>query len=164
MNDANSPLLSDTSRDVEWVLPRHPRSVGRFRLLLRRQTRAWWIPDEVAETAALLLSELTTNACRHAHASPGREIGARCLVRDGDDAFRTLRVEVSDACDDLPKPRSASTCDESGRGLTLVEALADAWDVSPRPYGIGKTVWFELRLPVPERLPGDADAEASPTE
>lgn len=80
--------------DIEWRLPRHPRSVSRARTLLRDQATAWKLPDEVTETAALLLSELMTNAYRHAKVSPGREIWARCSM----EADR-LRISVSDAND-----------------------------------------------------------------
>ncbi|MFF0158841.1 ATP-binding protein [Streptomyces sp. NPDC005263] len=44
----------------------------------------------------------------------------------------------------VPEPRQAAPGDESGRGLTLVAALADAWGTELREGGIGKTVWFEL--------------------
>jgi anti-sigma regulatory factor (Ser/Thr protein kinase) len=60
----------------------------------------WNIPDDVAETAVLLLSELTTNAYRHAKVPPGREIRARCVERDG-----RLRLTVTDASDVLPVVR-----------------------------------------------------------
>ncbi|HZG05688.1 MAG TPA: ATP-binding protein [Streptomyces sp.] len=129
-------------KEARWRLPRHPRSVGRSRALLREEVRAWKVPEVVAETAVLLLSELVTNACRHARVPPGREIGLRCVLGD-----RGLRVEVSDADDVLPRPREATPDDESGRGLALVAALADAWGAYPRRCGIGKTVWFELRSP-----------------
>ncbi|MGP3927076.1 ATP-binding protein [Streptomyces sp. 8N616] len=129
-------------KDIEWLLPRHSRSVVRSRELLRDQARAWKVPDDVAETAVLLLSELMTNARKHARVSPGREISARCVLRDG-----ALRIEVSDASDQLPQPRQAAPDDESGRGLALVAALADEWGARPRTRGIGKTVWFALKLP-----------------
>jgi len=129
--------------DIEWRLPRHPRSVGRARALLRKQARTWQVPEAQAEVAVLLISELVTNACRHARVSPGREVRARCVVRD-----RKLRVEVSDASEVMPQPRQATAEDESGRGLELIAALADAWDAHPRACGIGKTVWFELKLTV----------------
>ncbi|MFF9122921.1 ATP-binding protein [Streptomyces sp. NPDC014889] len=44
----------------------------------------------------------------------------------------------------LPTAREASPEDESGRGLALVETLANDWGAEPRQGGIGKTVWFEL--------------------
>ncbi|MER6355099.1 ATP-binding protein [Streptomyces sp. NPDC001634] len=129
-------------KDIEWRLPRHARSVGRARTLLREQATSWKLPNEVTETAVLLLSELMTNAYRHAKVPPGREIRARCIL----EADR-LHVSVTDANDTLPTPREASPDDEGGRGLTLVEALADKWGAEPRPGGIGKTVWFELQVP-----------------
>ncbi|WP_367322738.1 ATP-binding protein [Streptomyces sp. HUAS ZL42] len=127
------------AEDIEWQLPRHARSVGRARTLLREQATSWKLPDEVTETAVLLLSELMTNAYRHAKVSPGREIRTRCILETD-----RLRISVTDANDILPTPREPSSDDESGRGLTLVAALADTWGMNPRPHGIGKTVWFEL--------------------
>lgn len=124
---------------IEWRFPRHPRSVGRARTLLAEQAREWKVPDAAAETGVLLLSELVTNALRHAGCAPGREIRARFAVRDG-----LLRIEVSDACAALPHPRHVSPDDETGRGLALVEALAERWGAEPRPCGIGKTVWCEI--------------------
>jgi anti-sigma regulatory factor (Ser/Thr protein kinase) len=140
------PMPGDRSRpapaapkDIEWRLPRHARSVGRARTFLREQATSWKIPEEVTETAVLLLSELMTNAYRHAKVSPGREIRARCALDDDH-----LRVWVTDASDTLPEPRDTSPDDESGRGLALVAALADDWGAAHRENGIGKTVWFQL--------------------
>lgn len=129
---------TEPATDVEWRLSRHPRSVGRARALLRAQAGVWRLPDDTAETAVLLLSELVTNAVRHSRVR-GRYIGTRCVLRAG-----VLRVEVSDAGDGLPALRTARDDEEAGRGLALVEALATAWSADPRPCGIGKTVWFEL--------------------
>ncbi|WP_411148324.1 ATP-binding protein [Streptomyces sp. A30] len=142
--------------DIEWRLPRHARSVGRARDLFRDQATAWKLPNDVTETAVLLLSELMTNAYRHAKVSPGREIRARCVLAAG-----RLHVSVTDANDTLPTPREASLDEESGRGLALVTALADAWGAEPRPHGIGKTVWFELPVQGPPPTPASAP---SPTE
>jgi anti-sigma regulatory factor (Ser/Thr protein kinase) len=128
-------------KDIEWRLPRHARSVSRARTLLREQATSWKLPDEVTETAVLLLSELMTNAYRHAKVSPGREIWARCAVDDD-----RVRIWVTDANDTLPTLRRASLDDESGRGLALVSTLADDWGAAPREHGTGKTVWFELHL------------------
>lgn len=141
---ASRPSPSALPRDIEWRLARHARSVGRARTLLREQATSWNLPNEVTETAVLLLSELMTNAYRHAKVSPGRELRARCVL----EADR-LRVSVTDANDTLPAARQASPDDESGRGLALVAALADKWGTEPRPGGIGKTVWFELPAPAP---------------
>ena len=113
--------------------------MARARAWLREQAGSWAVAEETVDTAVLLLSELVTNACRHGRVPPGRQIGVRCVRRPD-----ALRVEVSDASNDWPRPRSSAPRDTSGRGLALVAGLARAWDVRPRPDGIGKTVWFEL--------------------
>jgi anti-sigma regulatory factor (Ser/Thr protein kinase) len=133
------PAPTAVPQDIEWRLPRHARSVGRARTVFREQATSWKLPDAVTETAVLLLSELMTNAYRHAKVSPGREIWVRCILE-----MNRLRISVMDANDTLPEPRTAASDEESGRGLTLVAALADEWGAEPREGGIGKTVWYEL--------------------
>ncbi|WP_055585050.1 ATP-binding protein [Peterkaempfera griseoplana] len=125
--------------DAGWRFPRHPRSPGRARSALLGQAAVWRLPDGPTETAVLLLSELVTNSCRHARVPPGRYIGVRCRVVGG-----RLRVEVSDADAALPERRRADPDDESGRGLELLDVLAEAWGAYRRACGIGKTVWFEV--------------------
>ncbi|GHC61806.1 ATP-binding protein [Streptomyces flavofungini] len=136
-----TPCPEPLPQEVEWHLPRHARSVGRARTLLREQASSWDLPTEVTETATLLLSELMTNAYRHAKVSPGREIWTHCALKAG-----RLRIAVSDANATPPAPRQACPEDESGRGLTLVATLSDNWGTELRPGGIGKTVWFELTV------------------
>lgn len=137
MNGTTTPL---TGKALEWRLPRRPRSVPRARRLLREQTAPWNLTPDATATAALLLSELLTNAVTHARVPPGRELRARCaLLPDG-----TLRLEVDDANNTEPQPRDPAPDDESGRGLPLVATLSARWGTTPRPYGIGKTVWCEL--------------------
>ncbi|WP_146228919.1 ATP-binding protein [Streptomyces sp. NWU339] len=53
---------------------------------------------------------------------------------------------MTDADETLPTPATACPDDESGRGLTLVETLADDWGAELRESGGGKTVWFEVAL------------------
>ncbi|MFD8783022.1 ATP-binding protein [Kitasatospora sp. NPDC059599] len=131
---------------VEWMFPRLPRSAGRARLRLLRQALTWEVPIESTEIALILLSELVTNACRHARAPRDRLIGVRLLLP----TCSVLRIEVSDASPELPALRRAALDDESGRGLELVAALATSWGAHPRGEGfIGKTVWFEIALPAP---------------
>ncbi|AEW95815.1 hypothetical protein SCATT_34440 [Streptantibioticus cattleyicolor NRRL 8057 = DSM 46488] len=89
----------------------------------------------------MVLSELLTNAVRHARVSPGREIETR-FVRVGDG----VRIEVHDADDRWPVAREMGADAPGGRGLLLVAALADVWDVAPRE-GVGKVVWAEVRVP-----------------
>lgn len=98
------------------------------------------LPEESGETAALLLSELVTNALRHG-SPPGREIAVSLHRYDG-----LLRMEVEDAGDFLPRPRTPGLDDECGRGLALIAALSDDWGVAPR-QGPGKRVWVTLKVP-----------------
>ncbi|KIF79004.1 hypothetical protein QR77_20370 [Streptomyces sp. 150FB] len=121
---------------MQFRLPCHPRSVGRAREVLRTDIG---LPEEPGETAALLLSELVTNALRHG-SPPGREISIT-LCRAGG----LLRLEVEDAGETVPRPRASGPDDECGRGLALVAALADDWGVSPR-RGPGKRVWVTLKV------------------
>ncbi|MEV0775582.1 ATP-binding protein [Streptomyces sp. NPDC050433] len=117
---------------------RHPSCVGLARSELRKALAGWGL-SALEDPAILVLSELVTNAVVHARVPAGREIETRFLptgrpVPDG------LRIEVHDASDRRPHVRTGylDTCD--GRGLVIVNTLADAWGVSDR-VGVGKLVW-----------------------
>ncbi|MFJ4711076.1 ATP-binding protein [Streptomyces sp. NPDC088785] len=140
-------------QDIEWRLPRHARSVRRARLLFRGQAASWGLSADVTDTAELLLSELMTNAYRHAKAPADRQIRARATL-----TANRLTVRVTDAGDTLPQPRRASPDDESGRGLALVAMLAGEWGAQAREEGVGKVVWFELDTGAGTAATGGADA------
>ncbi|MEW1685991.1 ATP-binding protein [Streptomyces sp. NPDC093594] len=113
-------------------------TVRELRRRLMKTLRDWGDPD-IADVAELLAAELLTNAARHAH-RPGGE-GARITLT----AYRRkghLRVEVADPDPNPPVVRHATTEEENGRGLALVDALADHWGVTERTDG--KAVWFSL--------------------
>ncbi|WP_405895668.1 SpoIIE family protein phosphatase [Streptomyces sp. NBC_00104] len=120
---------------AEWRLTPDPIEAGRARAVVREQLYVWGL-DALADTTALLVGELVTNAVRHAR---GRRIELR-LVR-GD----TLQCEVYDDDPTLPTLLSAAPTDEFGRGLRVLTTLAREWGTSRT--GAGKTVWFELTLP-----------------
>ncbi|WP_030057451.1 MULTISPECIES: ATP-binding protein [Streptomyces] len=139
-------MLTQPVDVVEWMFPCLPRSAGRARVRFIRQAFQWEMPIDSAETGLILLSELVTNACRHACSPRGRMIGVRVLLPTS----TLLRIEVSDANAELPTMRHAAAEDESGRGLELVASLATSWGAHPRGEGyIGKTTWCELALPSP---------------
>ena len=129
----------DTEGDrAEWTFPADPGAVRAARTAVRGRLRDWNL-DSVADITTLLVSELVTNALRHATGP----IGVR-LVRPaglGD----VLLVEVSDPLPDPPRKRVAHPDDESGRGLQLVAHSSRRWGT--RPGETGKTVWFELAVP-----------------
>ena len=83
---------------------------------------------------------MATNAALHGRV-PGRDL--RLLSRDNG---VTLRIEVTDAQGDRLPVLREEPYGESGRGLLLVDALADRWGILPGP-GPCKTVWAELTLP-----------------
>ncbi|WP_141207704.1 ATP-binding SpoIIE family protein phosphatase [Streptomyces griseorubiginosus] len=120
---------------AEWRIALDPAEVGRARAVVREQLHDWGLA-KLADGAELMVSELVTNAVRHAHRQP---VQLR-LVR-GD----TLLCEVDDDDHDLPNLSSAGPTDELGRGLRVVSTLAREWGTSRTKAG--KTVWFELTLP-----------------
>jgi anti-sigma regulatory factor (Ser/Thr protein kinase) len=113
-------------------LPADPASASAVRALVRRAL-APQCPADVVDVAALLASELVTNAILHAR-SP-----ARVTVTPGPHA---VRVEVGDHSSTPPRVRDFAPEASTGRGLQMIDALADAWGVEPD--GAGKIVWFEL--------------------
>lgn len=114
------------------TLPPNPRSAADARRFVERILRGWRCPDAV-ELTQLLVSELVSNAVRHA----GTPIRLVLRVRDG-----RVSVEVTDGASDPPRPRLAEPDSEAGRGLFLIDQLARDWGV--RPERRGKTVWFVL--------------------
>lgn len=117
------------------------RSARLARLLTDAHLRDWGYDSEAARH---VVAELATNAVTHGRV-PGRDFRLAFYVVDD-----TLRIEVTDTRGDrLPKRQPAAPEAESGRGLCLVDALADRWGVSEDRFP-RKTVWAELRLTPPE--------------
>ncbi|MFI6347938.1 ATP-binding protein [Streptomyces sp. NPDC050560] len=116
------------------VLP-DPTEVGRARRWTRgRLSRAGVNQEEaVAETLLLIVSELVTNAVVHTR----RPSVLRLLV-----SGEMVRVEVVDDSARPPRPRHAEGDETGGRGLELVDGLADRWGWEPDHDG--KRVWCEL--------------------
>ncbi|MFD9485265.1 ATP-binding protein [Streptomyces sp. NPDC059991] len=99
-----------------------------------RELLGHWKHRGPADVAELLTCELVTNAL--IHTDQGAVVTAT-LAPAG------LRVEVHDFTPMLPGPYVPSADDGThGRGLLLVQALADAWGM--RAHEAGKVVWFEL--------------------
>ncbi len=116
-----------------WDLPADPAVVPRTRKQVTAQLARWGLRDAEFVTE-LVVSELVTNAIRHAE-SP---IQLR-LIRD-----RTLICEVSDGSSTAPHLRRARAFDEDGRGLLLVAQLTERW--GSRQTAHGKTIWAEQIL------------------
>ncbi|MHC3450955.1 ATP-binding protein [Streptomyces prasinus] len=124
-----------------------PRGARLARRLALHQLDAWGVPhgSEASDTAALLVAELAANAVTHGRV-PGRDFEVTVKLLG-----RTVRIEVSDTRGELRPPApdtphpTFEPLAETGRGLLLVEALADRWEVLDRAP-VGKTVAAELNL------------------
>lgn len=116
-------------------LPPRPSSAGLARQVVGRQLREWHI-ESLCEDACLVVTELITNAVRHA----GTELELRVEhLPDG------IRLEVRDGSQAPPMRRPARQEDEGGRGLYLVDVLSTRYGVDAE--GDGKRVWAEMLLP-----------------
>ena len=91
-------------------------------------------PEASVETAALLASELVTNAVLHG------DNGAMLAIELHDPSVRISVTDVSDRMELAPLVVEPSSV--HGRGLSIVDQLAGAWGVQPGRSG--KTVWVEL--------------------
>nr|WP_223183567.1 MULTISPECIES: ATP-binding protein [unclassified Streptomyces] len=117
-----------------------PRGARLARLLAVAWMRNHELPYGVTEAATHVVAELAANAATHGRVA-GRSFRLGLLARPG-----VLRIEVTDTRGtELPRPQQPRLERDSGRGLLLVEALADRWGVEPGPVP-RKTVWAELDL------------------
>ncbi|WP_461007257.1 ATP-binding SpoIIE family protein phosphatase [Streptomyces capparidis] len=125
------------ARRIELVIAQaETRRVAEVRANVRATLRDWARP-ELVDTAELLVSEVLTNVLVHTDSD-----ALLCAELTGPPGRSRLRVEIVDSGDQLPHRRTPGELASSGRGLLLLDALADAWGVEPS--GTGKTTWFEL--------------------
>ncbi|MFD5340075.1 SpoIIE family protein phosphatase [Streptomyces hawaiiensis] len=123
----------DARQVATWAVPADPSAVAQTRKDVVAQLERWGLPDAVFVTE-LVVSELVTNAIRHAE--PPVQLR---LIHD-----TTLICEVSDGGSTAPHLRRARTYDEGGRGLLLVAQLTERWGT--RQSATGKTIWAEQNL------------------
>ncbi|NUK12541.1 ATP-binding protein [Streptomyces lunaelactis] len=108
------------------------RRPGQLRRVGLDRLRHWRL-DCLADNAALLITELATNALLH---GSGTEFALRMIHTAGE-----LRIEVYDGSPARPYERAAGPDDESGRGMAIVAAIAHTWGTS------GPTTWCTLTVP-----------------
>lgn len=124
------------SRTCTVDLALDPAAPSAGRSLVRLLLRQWGVADaDVHDEAALVVSELVTNALVHG----GRTATLTLALVDD-----RVQVAVQDSSPLIPAPRASSVDDESGRGLEIVSMLALGWGVEPVPGG--KRVFAELAL------------------
>ncbi|MFG2576780.1 SpoIIE family protein phosphatase [Streptomyces sp. NPDC048481] len=126
------------NRLQQHVAPGDPEALSEARHMIRAAVRAWGARDR-SDEIELVADELITNALMH---TEGAAIVTLRALTGGE---RRLRVEVEDSSSALPRRREAGESGVSGRGLMLVDLLADGWGVEAR--GGGKCVWCEFAVP-----------------
>ena len=118
-------------------LPPKTGSVPLGRHIAMDLLRAWGSPHDL-DDAALLVSELVSNVVDHVH-------GEAVLTLELELAEDWLRISVADGSSVRPVVRELEEGRPRGRGLQLVEAIADRWGAEDH-HG-GKRIWFELAVP-----------------
>ncbi|WP_405455530.1 SpoIIE family protein phosphatase [Streptomyces sp. NBC_00101] len=129
----------------QHVAQNDPEALSSARHMIRAAVRAWGA-GERADEIELTADELITNALLHTDG------GAIVTIRILAGGERRLRVDVEDRSSALPRRRDAGDAGVSGRGLMLVDRLADVWGVESR--GGGKCVWSEFLIPERFERPG----------
>ena len=126
-------VLNEPATPVAVVLPAEPSSCSRARRLVDEAVTNWGLPEEFADDAALVVTELVSNGADHA------EGPLRLTVNRTESG---VRIEVHDRSSALPVVRPVSPESPRGRGMIIVKALSADWGVEPDDDG--KTVWAEL--------------------
>lgn len=146
LSDMNQETLRaqrpSTDRAFTVLLSPTRRGARLARLLTVAHLGAWGLPSE---SAAHIVAELAANASVHGRVQ-GRDFQLTLAV-----SGQTLRIEVTDTRGDSapPGPGAVKAPEddyaENGRGLLIVEALADHWGIATGPVP-RKTVWAEIDL------------------
>ncbi|MFF8592507.1 ATP-binding protein [Streptomyces sp. NPDC015220] len=136
-----------------------PAEVGRARRWARSRLAGSGIAADgpLAETLVLLVSELVTNAVVHTGCPAVLRLSLPGVTAEA----ATVRLEVADASTRAPVPRCAGDDATGGRGLALVDGLADRWGWCAE--GAGKRIWCELDRCAPavaEAAPATCDNQA----
>ena len=123
-------------RGIDIRLAASAEAPGAARRALERAD----VPEDLLEDAQLLVSELVTNSVRHAHMRGGQWVGVRTRPRLGG-----VRLEVCDPGPGFPAPPPVPASGDrfGGRGLPIVDLLADRWGAGRTSDGRWE-VWAEL--------------------
>jgi serine phosphatase RsbU (regulator of sigma subunit)/anti-sigma regulatory factor (Ser/Thr protein kinase) len=146
---AVTPSLAPLSATLE--LPAEPSAAASARGFMRQTLTAWAVPAFVIDNAELCVSELVTNAVIHSN-SPS-EVTVRL-----DDEYLLVLVRDRGGAGAVQLAQDYQPMNVSGRGLTLVDARASAWNAEDTAEGT--TVWFEIELePSEAAVPHAAGAQ-----
>jgi len=119
----------------ERVFANTPSAVGRARRFVVRQLDG--VPGAVVDEVAIMVSELATNCVRHTVTD--FTVGVEHTRHE-------IAVEVTDGGGGMPTVRRPEASEPSGRGLRIVQELADSFGVRELRTQPGKTVWFVVAL------------------
>jgi anti-sigma regulatory factor (Ser/Thr protein kinase) len=124
------------NRQTSLTLPGDARAAGLARRHLTHELNYPVIlVGDLLDHALILVSELVANAVTHGTGT----LHIDMAVMDG-----WLRLEVHDESPDLPRLRKPTVDDDHGRGLLIVDTLADEWGI--RATAAGKAVWCDMAL------------------
>ena len=119
------------------VVPHHARGAQQARHRLAAEL-ASVLPQPLLSDVVAVVAELVGNSIRHAGPLPGGVVRVAWRIRGN-----VIEVRVTDGgAQNIPAPRDAGPEEIDGRGLTIVQALADRWGVERD--GLGQSVWAEL--------------------
>ncbi|GHH02930.1 ATPase [Streptomyces lanatus] len=124
-------------RRFRFELAAHPGSPAQARRLTRARLNGWSVCEDTCDTAALVVSELVTNAIVHTASEH-----IVCELHDGTDLVR-IAVRDEGCAPGEPHPAAARPEDEHGRGLLLIDALCHAWGA--QEHGSGLVIWADLQ-------------------
>ncbi|MFE4668668.1 ATP-binding protein [Streptomyces sp. NPDC056716] len=130
------PAETVAERRFRFELAAHPGSPAQARRLTRARLTGWSVCEDTCDTAALVVSELVTNAIVHTASDI-----VVCELHDGDDLVR-IAVRDEGFAPGEPQPSPQRPDEEHGRGLLLIDALCRAWGA--QEHGPGLLVWAEL--------------------
>ena len=125
--------------------PHRPSSITQARRYVAANLDS--LPQSIADSVLLIVSELATNAIRHAGTGFRVEI---------DLELDELCISVADSGDGDPVIVSPPPTQPSGRGLQIVELLSDRWGIIPATPKQGKKVWFAVKVKEQHRPLQDA--------
>jgi anti-sigma regulatory factor (Ser/Thr protein kinase) len=132
--DAGRPLVASQDLPSEVASPGIARHVT-------KDTLARWSLGHFYDDAAVVVSELVTNAIRYGLCPEARDPLRLVLVR----YEYQLVCMVTDPADTAPRMQEPDWVAETGRGLHIIEAMSRAWGWTPL-LGGGKAVWASFSL------------------
>ncbi|WP_256103711.1 ATP-binding protein [Streptomyces sp. ODS05-4] len=138
-------VAQEVPASSSMAVPHGPAGVGAARRRMREELGTGGVAATVVDDAVLVLSELLSNSCRHGRPLGQREIG------EGDvraawsvDDQGALTVEVTDGGGPTrPVPATPSVTARGGRGLNIIDSLAQRWGVRDGASG-EVTVWVVI--------------------